>query len=428
MNKKLWTHDFTILTLGTAVSMFGNAISGFAMGLLVLDYTNSTVLYSIYLVLNNLPRVVMPLIAGPYLDRFSRKRVIYVLNFFASGLYLLITLLVGKGLLSYPLILAFTMIMGSLDSVYSVSYDSFYPMLISEGNFSKAYSVSSLIYPLATTIMVPIAGVAYATVGIMPLFAFNAATLFTAAFLQTRIRAQETHMQKGAQTGFSMRRYAEDFKGGLGYLRSEKGLATITMYFCVSTFVSGVAGALLLPFFRSHTFALPESLSFLMRFIKTDEGLGVGIYSLIMSIATFGRLIGGVVHYRFRYPMDKKYYIALFVYTALCFIEGSYLYMPVALMLLMELCAGLLGVTSYNIRISGTQNYVKDEFRGRFNGIFSMVNVLGMIVGQLLAGGLSTVMQPRTIIVLAQLLNFAAIYFIMFRNREHVKRIYNQQV
>ncbi len=428
MNKKLWTPDFTILTLGTIVSMFGNAISGFAMGLLVLDYTNSTMLYSIYLVCNNLPRLVMPLIAGPYLDRFSRKRMIYTLNFFASGLYLIVSLLVSRSLLSYPLILVFTMLVGSIDSVYSVSYDSFYPMLISEGNFSKAYSISSLIYPLATTIMVPVAGVAYATVGVEPLFLFNAATFFVAAVLQTRIRTRETHMKDTQKASFSFRRYADDFKGGLSYLRSEKGLLTITAYFCVSTLVSGAAGALLLPFFKSHTFAIPESLSFLMRFMKTEEGIGVGIYSLVMSIATFGRLIGGVVHYKFHYPVDKKFSIALFVYAAICFIEGSYLYMPVAVMMVMELCTGMLGVTSFNIRISATQNYVKDEVRGRFNGIFSMVNVLGMIFGQLIAGGLSTVMQPRTIISILMALNLVAVYAIMYRNRKHVKLIYNRQV
>ena len=126
--------------------------------------------------------------------------------------------------------------------------------------------------------------------------------------------------------------------------------------------------------------------------------------------------------------MDKKFYIALFVYATLCFIEGSYLYMPVAVMLVMELFSGMLGVTSFNIRISATQNYVKDEFRGRFNGIFSMVNILGMIAGQLLAGGLSTLMQPRAIIMLVYSFNLLAVYFIMYRNREHVKLIYNRQV
>ncbi len=42
--QRLWTRDFTIITLGTVVSMLGNAVSGFAISLLVLDYTGSVFL------------------------------------------------------------------------------------------------------------------------------------------------------------------------------------------------------------------------------------------------------------------------------------------------------------------------------------------------------------------------------------------------
>ena len=45
----LWTRDFTIITLGSVVSMLGNAMSGFALSLLVLDYTESSLLYAIYI-------------------------------------------------------------------------------------------------------------------------------------------------------------------------------------------------------------------------------------------------------------------------------------------------------------------------------------------------------------------------------------------
>lgn len=34
MKRQLWTKDFTIITLGSVVSIFGNALAGFAMSLL----------------------------------------------------------------------------------------------------------------------------------------------------------------------------------------------------------------------------------------------------------------------------------------------------------------------------------------------------------------------------------------------------------
>ena len=86
----LWTRNFTILTLGTVISMLGNAISGFALSLLILDYTGSTLLYAIFMVVYNLPKIIMPSIAGPYLDRFSRTKVIWSLDYLSAGLYLII--------------------------------------------------------------------------------------------------------------------------------------------------------------------------------------------------------------------------------------------------------------------------------------------------------------------------------------------------
>lgn len=45
------------------------------------------------------------------------------------------------------------------------------------------------------------------------------------------------------------------------------------------------------------------------------------------------------------------------------------------------LLTGILGVTSYTIRISATQSYVPDEKKGRFNGAFNMLNTVGSFTG-----------------------------------------------
>ena len=66
----LWTRDFTIITVGSVISMLGNTVSGFAMSLLVLDISKSTLLYAIYLAMYTLPQLIMPVIFGAVLDRF----------------------------------------------------------------------------------------------------------------------------------------------------------------------------------------------------------------------------------------------------------------------------------------------------------------------------------------------------------------------
>ena len=406
--KKLWTKDFTILTIGTVISMLGNAVAGFAIGLLVLDKTDSVLLYATFMICYSLPRVLLPMVAGPYLDRFSRKRVIYSLDFLSAALYAVFFLLLLRGFFNYTVYLLLSMVIGSIDSIYSVAYDSFYPVLIAEGNFTRAYSISSLIYPLSTAIMVPIAGLCYKTIGLAPLFLFNAFTFLVAAIFETQIRAAEPHTEANACARFNGSQFLRDLKDGFAYLSRERGLSTITWFFFVMMLTSSVCLTLALPYFKGLT--------------GVD---GVMQYTFVMGANTIGRLVGGGVHYFFRYPAHKKYNIALLVYIVISIIDGAYLFFPFWIMLVFMFIEGMLGVTSYNIRISSTQNYLPDEMRGRFNGLFQMLSILGTIIGQVIAGAIGDALPIRWVVAVSMGVFLLSVFFIVMPNGESVKKIYN---
>lgn len=417
MQNKLWTRNFTIITLGSIVSMLGNSVSGFAIGLMVLDYTNSTFLYALFMVIYSLPKIVVPLFAGPYLDRFSRKKVIYTLDFISTAIYICLFLLITKSAFNYVIFLFLTLLVGVIDGIYSVAYESLYPNLISEGNYSKAYSISSMIYPLAS-FMVPVASLVYNSFGTpAPLFLFNAITFFIAACFETRIDYEEKHIEINKTDKFNFSQYIDDTKEGLRYIIAEKGLLTITVYFCISSFTGSGAGTLTLPFFRNN----PELFSN----IPIDV---ITLSTIVMGCGVIGRLIGGIVHYKFRYPTDKKFTIALFVYTVVSILEGTQLYFPIIIMMIFGFTTGILSVTSYNIRISATQSYLPDTKRARFNGIFQMLCAAGGIMGQLICGGLGEIMHERTVIAVLMFFNLLAVILIMYKGKEHVKKIYNRVV
>ena len=155
-NTSLWTRDFTIITIGSVVSMFGNALSGFAMSLMVLDISDSTLLYAIYIAMFTLPQLIMPVVSGALLDRFSRKKTIYTLDFISAALYLLMAGVLSAGWFSFPVFAVYCFILGAIQSMYMVAYESFYPLLIREGNFQKAYSIASVLETLSA-VRVPVA-------------------------------------------------------------------------------------------------------------------------------------------------------------------------------------------------------------------------------------------------------------------------------
>ena len=406
MQNKLWTRDFTIITVGSAVSILGNSIAGFATSLLVLDYTNSTFLYTLYIVAFSLPFILMPLVAGPILDRFRRKTAIYSLDFLSAVLYIGIYLLLKRGLFNYGLFLALSIFEGCISSVYQLAYDSFYPNLVSEGNFSKAYSISSLLYPLSA-FMTPVAAWIYGKVGIEPLFLANAACFFVAACFEVSIKTEETHVSSEEGTT-GLRRFAQDFVGGVRYLKAEPGLLCITVYFLISGFC-GAMELMALPYFRSRA------------------DLGVQLYAYVTLFSVLGRFSGGLIHYKFKYPVDKKFAIALFVYLTISLMEGSVLFMPVPIMMLLMFLSGILGVTSFNIRISATQSYIPDSHRARFNGIFAVITTVGTVTGELLSGAMAEVISPRYVAAIFGIINFLGVSVMIF-GRHHVKKIYNRDV
>lgn len=414
---KLWTRDFTIITLGSIISMLGNAVSGFAIGLVVLDYTNSTFLYALFMVVYNFPKIVIPLFAGPYLDRFSRKRVIYSLDFLSSVIYMGVFFFIKSGNFNYGILLSVCLLIGMIDGIYTVAYESLYPNLISEGNFSKAYSISSMIYPLSA-FMVPVASFVYNSMGTSEyLFLFNAVSFFIAACFEVGIKYKETHMEDGNKKGFNFKAYRDDFKEGLSYIWAEKGLLIITIYFCLTMFSGSAIQTVGLPFFKNN--------ADLFSYIAIDA---VTLYTIIGGLGVIGRLIGGIIHYKFKYPVNMKFAIAISVYLLIAIIEGVQLFFPISIMMICFFATGIMGVTSYNIRISATQSYIPDDKRGRFNGIFNMICAAGGILGQLLAGGMAEFISERSVTVVFSIFNVLAVVFVMYRGREHVKKIYNRMV
>ena len=388
--------------------MLGNSVSAFAIGLFMLDKTGSVFLYALFLASYNLPKILIPIFAGSYLDKRSRRKTVFTLDFISSAVFLIMFLIAEVGLFHYGMYLVLCIIIGSIDSMYCVAYDSFFPMLVSEGNFSRAYSVSSLLYPLAY-MMTPVAAWAYKSFGLAPLFLFNACSFLAAALCETKIKLTEPQVISQAAR-FSFREFKNDLKGGFSYIRNEKGLLIITAYFFINTLCSFGVDALWLPHFKS---------------VAT---LGVMAYSYISAINVLGSLLGSVAQYRIRYPAKKKYASAMCVYAVISILDGGVLFTPFWAMLIIFFIDGMLSVTSYNIRLSTVQSYVPEEYRGRFNGSFQMVSNLGLILGELVAGALAELFPSRLIIIGFMAVNLIGAFALMYRGRSHVKLIFNRDV
>ncbi len=405
----LWTKDFSILTIGSFISLCGNNIAGFALGLLILDYTKSTFLYAIYMASYTLPMIFMPILAGPYLDKFSRKKAICILDFISAFVYALLALMLFKNIFNFPILIVCCLFLGSISSVYKTAYESFFPLLITEGNFQKAYSISSMLETMAA-LMVPVSAFLYNLIGIVPLFIINMITFLFAAIAETQIKAREEYCEtENGKEIFTGKHFWEDLKEGIVYLNSEKGLLAIALYFLFYNIAGGAANVIELPYFKAN---YPN---------------GEYTYMYVWGFALLGRMIGGSWHYRFKMQQKNRFKMVLVIYLVIALISGTYLYTPLRTMMILCFITGILGITSYSLRLSSTQSYVPNEKKGRFSGAFLFMETIGILVGQLSAGALSNVIPERRVLFVFMVVSVVALFVIMGRYRKEASFIYNRE-
>ena len=415
----LWTWDFTIITVGSIISLIGGVLSSFAMSMMVLDYTGSVFLYALFNASYQIPMLACPILAGPYLDRMSRKQVIYRLDFLSAGMFAALALLLRTGWFSFPALLCFNLIRGGVDSVYLVAYDSLYPNLVEEGNLSRAYSISGMLQSIML-MAYPLGAMAYDVLGgVEPLFLINAVCFFAAACFERCVRHVETHMDAAppADGVGALKRFGRDLREGVDYIAGEKGLLAVTLYFMCSNFAGVGSDQMFLPFFRNHG-----------ALFAAWPVAAVTLGAIVSTCSEAGRVVGGLIHYRFRLPAAKRFAVAMAVYSLLPLLYGVLLFLPVPAMAAVFFLYGALGVTSYNIRIAATQSYLPDGKRARFNGAYQMLTSLGSLGGTLSAGALAEHLPERGVILLFNAAGLAAAWLFIFRRRREVAVLYNREV
>jgi DHA3 family macrolide efflux protein-like MFS transporter len=408
--KQLWNRNFTILTIGSIISAFGNAGASVAFGFLIYAETKSPLLLALFIVSNIIPRLLTNMFIGPFIDRTSRKKIIVILDLVISLFFAVIGSILWTGYFNMILFTVLAMLFGVIDTIYQVAFMSLFPEVVTQGMHSKAYSISSIIWPISAAIMTPLAAYLQEQVlyGIAILMIANAVIFFITALIETQIKLTEKLNQSAVQKG----RFRNDIKEGILYYKKERGILGIGLLFACFSFVYAASDILRMPFFVNHpVYTLQD-------------------YSFIVSAGAIGRLLGGTIHYMFKYPVHKKFLIAVSVYFTVEILSATLLFMPYVFMVIFSFIVGLLSVTSFNIRMSSTQVYIPSSIRGRVNSTQQLLWNLGSIIGAIVIGLTAEYsgIAYQYIILMASIVSLSAIVIFPIRLRSEFKKIYNVDV
>lgn len=401
---KLWTQNFRLVILASAIGTVGAIAGGFALAFLVFDETGSTLASALIVAIQLLPHLLLPVLIAPFMDRLPRK------SFLVAGDIANAVLLAGMGLwllffnFSYVGYLAVSLLLACIGAVDELAFTSIYPELIPEGAEQKGYAVSSMLYPVLKVIMTPLAAVLLDTLGVTWILIAQSGLSFAAAITESFIHLDETERQH--RTPYSLQAWAGDIREAVQYLKEERGLRSIYEYMAVTNGVASGFSPILVAFFR------------------TFPGFTAAMYSAFSVVEFAGRTIGSALQYRIKIPDKKKYGLVFFVYQVYESMDMCLLWLPYPLMLVNRGICGFLGSNSAILRSAAVQRYIPEKLRSRINAFDDVLITAGASVFSLMMGFFGEILDYRWCVTIGGAIAMLASWLLIWGRRKDVRRVY----
>ena len=377
-SKKLWTKDFSCITLATVLPAIGGEAMTLPVSLLVFDETQSAFLSSLVMICGILPDVLLPIFIAPFIDKAGKKKWILGMDLMLAAVYAGMGFWVGRHTFHFLLYLLFTLTVGTISVIYRLAYASWYPDLIPRGMEQKGYAVSSTLYPTVIIVMSPIAAFLYENLTIDRIFFLVTGITLCSVITESLIR----EAKKAAASSYTLRQYCTDIREGFSFLKKEKGIRNIYANMSVMQGTS-------------------NGLSIITQvYFQTQPYLGATMLGFLISSEMTGRLLGGLLQYKKEVPVNKRYPFTKAVYLIYSLADMALLFLPYPAMLANRFFCGSLGICSATIRESAVQSYLPEQMRARVNAFFNVLFAVGGVAFQFLAGALGQLIPYRAVAVL----------------------------
>ena len=401
---KLWTRNFRLVILASAMGTLGSIVGGFALAFLVFDETGSTLASALIVAIQLVPYLLLPILIAPLMDRLPRKA------FLVAGDVANAILLAGMGIwllffeFSYVGYLAVSLLLSCLGATDELAFTSIYPELIPEGAEQKGYAVSSMLYPVLKVIMTPLAAVLLDAIGVAWILIAQSILSLAAAITESFIHAEKTKQERNMP--YSLRAWGEDILEAVRYLKKERGLRSIFGYMAVTNGVSDGFSPILVAFFR------------------TFPGFTAAMYSAFSVVEFVGRTIGSAMQYKVKIPAKKKFGFTFFVYQFYEAMDMGLLWLPYPFMLINRGICGFLGSNSAILRNAAVQRYIPEKLRSRVNAFNGVLLTIGSSIFSLLMGSLGELLDYRLCVTIGGAVAMLACWLLIWCRRANVREVY----
>jgi MFS family permease len=241
------------------VSRVGNTITAVAIPWLVLTPTGSAALTGLAVFANALPVVISLLFGGVIADRYSYRRVSIVGDLASGATVAMIPLLDHTVGLAFWQLLVLVFLGTLLDIPAEVARTSAIPELAAQAGLrlERATALSESVLTVVSLVAPALAGVLIAVFGASNVLIIDALTFALAAAMVARFLPDRP---QSAQHTDESQGYVADFRRGLRFIRHERLLFPLVIFFAAMNLAIGPIESVFVPVYANEVFGSSVAL------------------------------------------------------------------------------------------------------------------------------------------------------------------------
>jgi MFS family permease len=395
--------NYRLFWYGQGISLSGTWMQTTAQAWLVYELTKSPFLLGLVGALQFTPVMLFSLVAGVYLDRFPKKKIIMVTQAVSMVLALLMTVLVFTETVQFWHIAVIVVILGFVNTLDMPTRQSFMIELVGKTHLTSAIALNSVTFNGARIVGPALGGILIANFGIAFCFLFNALSFLAVIVSVYMIRNLKIRTDENTVVRKTV---LKEIKEGLSYIRSKAILFRPLLFVAiVSTFA--INFNVIIPVFAKTV-------------LKTEaQGFG-----FLLSALGLGSVIGALSVAIYSHRLNQKFLISVMPYSisfAMILVGfSSNFYIASSFLILLGI-SNIMFFTSVN---STLQLNSEPQFRGRVMSVYTMVFGGVTPIGNLFAGSVSSAWGGRAgfIVSAVVVIFFVAVCMIFMREKAEKKQ------
>jgi MFS family permease len=367
--------NFGLLWVGGLISMIGDWVLFVGLPFEIYRLTGSTLATGGMVLAMLVPRILLGSVAGVYVDRWDRRRLMIAVNVLLA-LFLLPLLAVD----TIGLWIAFVVLVveSCLEQLFVPAEMALLPNLLEGGKeeLVTANALSGVNRHLARLIGPAIGGVVVALGGLTAVAILDAASFLLAAALIAAIRTTRSRAERHAslehETLSAWQRLLGEWRDGLHVVGRDVVLRAIMVFLVITAVGEGLTLTLFVPWVRDA--------------LHSDSAG----YGAVLSTQAIGGLIGALVIGRIGSRINplRMLIIGALAFGTIDLVLFTYpvLYPVIGPALVMLVIVGVPGAAMGAAIATLQQIRAEDRQRGRVVGAIGAVAAVGSLVGAVVAG------------------------------------------